>query len=66
MTVPGMILEACITLNFGVMFHVKNVGLTGLTETAWSHVNMTLYIYIYIYREREREREREKEWGWFL
>ena len=29
---------------FGVKFHVKNVGLTGLTETAWSHVNLTLYM----------------------
>ena len=27
--------------SFGVKFHVKNVGLTGLTETAWSHVNLT-------------------------
>ena len=38
---------------FGVKFHVKNVGLTGLTETAWSHVNLTLYNYVYnikIYR----------------
>ena len=31
---------------FGVKFHVKNIALTGLTETAWSHMNLTLYIYI--------------------
>ena len=30
---------------FAVKFHVKNVGLTGLTETTWSHVNLTIYIY---------------------
>ena len=38
----------------------KQLGLTGLTETAWSHVNLNIYIYIYIYIERERERERER------
>ncbi|KAJ9566672.1 hypothetical protein OSB04_002638 [Centaurea solstitialis] len=27
---------------FAVKFHVKNVGLTGLTKTASSHVNLTL------------------------
>ena len=60
---------------FAMKFHVKNVGLTGLTKTTWSHVNLTLYIYIYmyiyIYIERERERERKVQmwthislWTW--
>ena len=34
---------------FAIKFRVKNVGLTGLTETTWFHVNLTLYIYICIY-----------------
>ena len=28
---------------FAVKFHVKNVSLTGFTETTWSHVNLTHY-----------------------
>ena len=31
---------------FGVKFDVKNVGLGGLTETGWSHVNVTLCIIV--------------------
>ena len=43
MNVRFFLLSQC----FAMKFHVKNFGLTGVTETAWSHVNATLYMHIY-------------------